>query len=67
MSKINDLMTATYNAATINIPSKGWYLFGGNELSTSQKLVNINSTWEAGPAVQTTFIYGQCAVQVMKP
>ena len=64
--QINDLMTETYVAASIQIPGKGWYLFGGNSLPTSQKLVNISSNWEAGPAVQATWIEGQCAVQVMQ-
>jgi hypothetical protein len=59
-------MTGTVDAASILIPSKGWFLFGGNGLPTSQKLVNVNSTWEAGPAVQTSNIWGQCAVQVLK-
>ena len=58
-------MAGTNVAAGIQIPGKGWYLFGGNGLSTSQSLVNINSTWEAGPAVQAPRIQGQCAVQVM--
>ena len=59
-------MAGTYFAASIKIPGKGWYLFGGNGLSISQKLVNISSHWEAGPEVQTPGIYGQCAVQVMQ-
>jgi hypothetical protein len=57
-------MAGTSGTAGIQVPGKGWFLFGGNDLGTSQKLVN--STWEAGPAVQTPGIYGQCAVQVMK-
>ena len=60
-------MTGTSSAASIQIPGKGWYIFGGiNDLKTSQKLVNISSNWEAGPTVQTPGIQGQCAVQVMK-
>jgi hypothetical protein len=59
-------MTGTFLAASIQIPGKGWYLFGGNNLETSQKLVNISSNWEAGPAVQTPGFNGQCTVQVMK-
>ncbi len=59
-------MNATNFAASIRVPSKGWFLFGGNELPTSQKLETVNSNWKAGPAVQTTGIQGQCAVQVMK-
>ncbi len=59
-------MSATYLAASIRVPGKGWFLFGGNELPTSQKLETVNSNWEAGPAVLLPDIYGQCAVQVMK-
>ncbi len=59
-------MTPTSGAANIQIPGKGWFLFGGNDLETSQKLGTVNSNWEAGPAVQTTGIFGQCGVQVMK-
>ena len=59
-------MTGTSYAANIQIQGKGWYIFGGNDLETSQKLVDISSNWEAGPAVQTPGIQGQCAVQVMK-
>ena len=58
-------MAQTQQAASIRIPGKGWYIFGGNRLSTSQKLANISSNWEAGPPVETSAIYGQCAVQVM--
>ena len=65
--KINDLMTPKYGAGSIQIPGKGWFIFGGNSLSTSQKLVNVKSNWEAGPAVQTPGIFYQCVVQVMKP
>jgi hypothetical protein len=67
VSKINDLMIGSRYAASIQIPSKGWFLYGGNGLSTSQKLVIVNSNWEAGPAVKKPNILGQCAVQVMKP
>jgi hypothetical protein len=58
-------MTRAIYAASIQIPGKGWYLFGGNSLSTSQRLVNVSSNWVAGPAVQTIWINGQCAIQVM--
>jgi hypothetical protein len=57
-------MNATYYAASIRVPGKGWFLFGGNGLPTSQKLETVNSNWEAGPAVLTPGIYAQCAVQV---
>ncbi len=57
-------MIETYGASSVFIPDSGWFLFGGNSLNTSQKLVNINSQWEKGPAVQGTGIKWQCAVQV---
>ncbi len=59
-------MAGIQYAASIQIPGKGWFLFGGNDQRSSQKLVNVNSSWEAGPAVQTPGIKGQCAVQVLK-
>ncbi len=62
--KINDLMDATQLAASIRVPVKGWFIFGGNVLATSQKLVNVSSIWEAGPTVQKTGTFSQCAVQV---
>ena len=64
--KLKSLMNVTYHAASIRVPDKGWFLFGGNTLSTSQKLETVDSDWVAGPAVQTTGISGQCAVQVIK-
>jgi hypothetical protein len=59
-------MAEASHAASIQVPFEGWVLFGGNTQKTSQKLANVNSNWEAGPAVQVTGIHGQCAVQVMK-
>ncbi len=57
-------MAETAGASSVHIPDKGWFLFGGNSLNTSQKLMNIDSNWEQGPEVQTVNQYGQCAVQV---
>jgi hypothetical protein len=65
-SQIKNLITDTFRAGSILIPGKGWFLFGGNSLKTSQKLKNLHSNWEAGPAVQTPRIQGQCVVQVLK-
>jgi hypothetical protein len=59
-------MSEMHDAANIQIADKGWFIFGGNDLKTSQKLVNIYSNWEAGPAVQARGISGQCAIQVTK-
>ncbi len=56
-------MTPTYDAANVQVPGKGWFLFRGNSLITAQKLENINSDWTFGPTYE---ILGQCAVQVMK-
>jgi hypothetical protein len=58
-------MAETVGASSVHIPDKGWFLFGGNSLNTSQKLMNIDSNWEQGPEVQTVNQYGQCAVQVI--
>ena len=58
-------MAKAYAPANILIPGKGWYIFEGNDLETSQKLVDISSNWEAGPA-QRKGIWGQCGVQVMQ-
>ncbi len=65
MNKIYGMMAGSVYASSIQIPNKGWFIFGGNSLPTSQMLVNVNFTWKAGPAVQTPGIQGQCAVQVM--
>ncbi len=58
-------MIGTSGASSVFIPDSGWFLFGGNSLDTSQKLMNISAIWEKGPAVQTKGIRYQCAVQVM--
>ncbi len=58
-------MVETIYASSIHIPEKGWFLFGGNGLETSQKLMNFDSKWEQGPEVQTVNQLYQCAVQVM--
>ena len=63
---MNNLMIPTGHASSVYMPDRGWFLFGGNELKTSQKITNIQSNAEEGPAVQATNIYNQCAVQVMK-
>jgi hypothetical protein len=65
-AKINNMMVGTTSAISLLIPGKGWFIFGGNTFSTSRKLVNVSSNWEAGPATQTSNIWGQCAVQVMQ-
>ena len=59
-------MTPTEGASSVYMPDRGWFLFGGNNLTTSQKLTNIDSNWEKGPAVQKVWIHHQCAVQVIK-
>ena len=61
-AKINDLMTPTYDAANVQVPGKGWFLFRGNSLPTAQKLENINADWTFGPEYGMPEILGQCAV-----
>ncbi len=57
-------MADTASASSVRIPEKGWFLFGGNSLNRSQKLMDLDSNWEEGPEVQTANQQYQCAVQV---
>jgi len=61
------LIETAYDASSVHIDGKGWYLFGGvgNFLNTSQKLESLDSTWKEGPAVLEKGISGQCVVQVI--
>jgi len=59
-------LAGTSDASDVYIEGHGWFIFGGNSLATSQKLVGIDSKWEQGPPVITTDIYGQCAVKVIE-
>jgi len=59
------LIAPTVYASSVYIEGKGWYLFGGNRLKTSQKLESLDSTWKEGPAVKEKGIFGQCIVQVI--
>ncbi len=63
--QISSLMVETIGASSVHIPDKGWFLFGGNNLNTSQKLMDLDSNWEEGPEVQTVKQDEQCTVQVM--
>jgi len=59
------IQSASY-ASSVNIKGRGWYLFGGNYLNTSQKLESLDSTWKEGPAVIHKYgIEGQCVVKVI--
>jgi hypothetical protein len=49
-----------FHAPSVNIPGQGWFLFDD---IASQKLVNLNSSWENGPA-SPGFGQAGCAVQV---
>jgi len=63
---LENLLASADQASSVSIDGVGWFLFGGweNHLETAQKLENINSTWENGPAVFAKGIHGQCVVQV---
>ena len=59
-------MRPAYGAASVYIPDKGWFIFGGNTLSNaSQKLVDVNASWVDG--LEGLDIRGtlQCVVKVM--
>jgi len=61
------LLAPISGASDVYIKGQGWFIFGGlNNLETSQKLVGIDSKWQQGPPVITTYIYGQCAVKVIQ-
>jgi len=62
------LLAPVFLASSVQIKGQGWFLFGGRQsnLETSQKLVGIDSKWEAGPPVIEKSIEGQCAVKVIK-
>jgi len=57
------LLAATIYASDVYIEGHGWFIFGG---AASQKLFGIDSKWEQGPPVFTTYISGQCAVKVIE-
>jgi len=61
-------LTSTEYASDVYIKGQGWFLFGGNDLGTSQKLVGIGSKWEQGPPViaKNIRVNGQCAVKVIQ-
>ncbi len=59
-------MAKTYGASSVLMPDQGWFLFGGNELNTSQKLMNIDSKWEEGLKIPFLGIIYHCVVQVRK-
>jgi len=58
-------LAPTRFASDVYIDGQGWFIFGGNDLETSQKLVGIDSKWEEGPRVIAKGIYDQCAVKVI--
>jgi hypothetical protein len=57
-------MAGTSKGTSLYRPGHGWYLFGGNNLTTAQKLKDVDSEWEAGPKVEVIGNTFQCAVQV---
>jgi len=59
-------LAGTFYASDVYIEGQGWFLFGGNDLETSQKLVGTDYNWEQGPPVNVSNIWGQCAVKVIE-
>ena len=65
---IANLMVATAaGAASVQVPDKGWFIFGGegNSLTRSQKLNHPTGQWELGPDLfQSRTVTGECLVQL---
>ena len=50
--KISDLLSTTFEAGSVLVPSQGWLIYGGllgSTLTSAQKLVSLDDKWEAGP------------------
>ena len=45
------MLSPTYYAGSVLIPSQSWLLYGssGLVLASAQKLVSLDDEWEAGP------------------
>ena len=64
-SQIQSLVKATTDGSGAVVPGQGWLIYGGNDLSTSQKLVHINQAWTNGPDLPGRVkVTGTCVVQV---
>ena len=64
-SQIQSLLTVTTDGSGAVVPGQGWLIYGGNDLSTSQKLVHINQAWTNGPDLPGRLkVTGTCVVQV---
>lgn len=64
-SRTSSLIEATYFGGTAYVPNEGWFIFGGNSLTRSQRLQNLNSAWVEGPELfQAENEIGQCVVQL---
>ena len=64
--QIEDLLSPTYYAGNVLVPSKGWFIFGGvSTLTTSQWLASIDGKWQNGPDLNEnrTDLY-QCVTQI---
>ena len=65
--QISDILSSSELAASVLVPNRGWFIFGGYEstLLTSQKLQTLSGNWSAGPNMfQSTYDSYQCGVQV---
>ena len=46
------MLSATFYAGSVLVPSQGWLIYGGlldSDFTTAQKLVSLDDKWEAGP------------------
>jgi hypothetical protein len=65
--QISDTLSSSTLAASVLVPNRGWFIFGGDpsSLLTSQKLQSLSGNWSAGPNLfQNTFDSYLCGVQV---
>ena len=67
MLQLKDLPLATSNAASLVIPDRGWFLFGGNNHPNSWSLAEVGQDWIEGPPVYRANMVNRCAVQVRFP
>ncbi len=65
--QISDILSPSELAASVLVPNRGWFIFGGDpsSLLTSQKLQSLSGNWLAGPNLfQNASDSYLCGVQV---
>jgi hypothetical protein len=63
--QISDILSESNTAPSVLVPNRGWVIFGGNKLPTSQILQTLSGNWTKGPNMyDARNVYGNCGVQV---